>query len=156
MVDFGVQCCDIDSTLERSEIKTPPHTPKKDVHFETPQKEDDDNIILDISSIFDFLQDPDFDTETLPEDNATGFYTDKRPYSTSSSSSNSLDLEIYGKDAHLVWKTADDGNGVPSGSLSSSTTSHCVSDIDDSESTDASSSSGVDGDGTNKVTLTNP
>lgn len=63
----------------------------------------DGSVITDISSFFDFLHDPDFDTDLLVPDEPdlrNHFYMDDKalpssPFSNSSSTDSSLDLETY-------------------------------------------------------------
>lgn len=64
--------------------------------------DEDESAIPDISSFFDFLHDPDFDTDLLADDVdlRTHFYMDDKavpssPFSNSSSTDSSLDLETY-------------------------------------------------------------
>ncbi|XP_065219463.1 serine-rich adhesin for platelets isoform X2 [Planococcus citri] len=158
-VDFGVQCCDIDSTLDEMDVVSGPiaKPSRSDETFEgsespkKPTNEEDENIISDISSIFDFLQDTDLDPDGLlteEEHHVADFYTSEKalrtPFSTSSSSNSSLNLDIYDwtprkGDKALGESAPIDVAHSPGHSCSSSLTSRSTSDCDDSESSSSSS-----------------
>lgn len=89
----------------------------------------DESAITDISSFFDFLHDPDFDTDLLVADDVdlrTHFYMDDKavpssPFSNNSSSTDSsLDLETYNHEmksfTRFTWTssstTPTNGNGA--------------------------------------------
>lgn len=129
--------------------------------------DEDETIIGDIASFFDFLQDSDFETELIASehidlgcDNGGGsgsFYTNEKgltsPFSSTSSDS-SLEFELYSKEAkskshsgsnpRFTWTKTDDAECGIRTPLKSLTDSSGLSDTEDSEWADSFPSSSLD------------
>lgn len=128
---------------------------KTDALTAATKENEDENVIVDISSFFAFLQDSDFETDLVVSDDVDARETffsgaGKGSASTysSSSSDSSLDLEVYEKDSksrRYTWTKNSDGAMVKAGvvecGVAAVTYSSSTSDTEDSESVGSFSAS---------------
>lgn len=151
------------TSLPSSLPSSPPPSPARLRHCD----DEDETVIEDIASFFDFLQDSDFETELIASEridlgfgNGGGsgsFYTNEKgltsPFSSTSSDS-SLEFELYSKEAkskshsgsypRFTWTKTDDAQCSIRTPVKSLTDSSGLSDTEDSEWADSFPSSSLD------------